>query len=270
MRITEKAQGIGLRSEHQKTLSARKVEGIDFLELAPENWMGLGGFKRDYLDKVASIYPIIAHSLNLSIAGFRPLNKEFLNKVKDFLDHYNISIYSDHLCFTDDQKGYLYDLLPAPREKEVITYICDRIGQVQDIIKRPLALENISYYYQYDNDMDELEFINTILEKSGAKLLLDINNVYVNGQNHNYDPYEFIANIKKGSISYYHIAGHYKSDDFIIDTHGRDVIQEVKDLAKFTIKKHGWHPLLLERDNFVPELGDLVAELNNITSFIGN
>ncbi|ASG67617.1 hypothetical protein fh0823_02930 [Francisella halioticida] len=268
--MTKKAQGIGLRSEHQSILSAKKVSGIDFLELAPENWMGLGGFKQNFLEKAAEIYPIVAHSLNLSIAGFRPLNKEFLNEVRIFLDRYNIKIYSDHLCFTDDEKGYLYDLLPVPREKETVSHICNRIEQVQDIIKRPLVLENISYYYQYDNDMNELEFINSILEKSGAKLLLDINNVYVNGHNHGYDPYEFVSNIKKDSISYYHIAGHYKSDDFIIDTHGKSVIEEVKKLAKFTIEKHGWYPLLLERDNFIPKLDDLIAELNSITSFVGN
>ncbi|MBY7733853.1 DUF692 domain-containing protein [Francisella philomiragia] len=263
-----KCQGIGLRSEHQSILSTQKVEGIDFLELSPENWMGLGGFKQDYLDKVASIYPIIAHGLSLSIGGFQPLNKKFLNEIRAFLDDYNIDIYSDHLCFSDDEKGYLYDLLPVPREKENISYICNRIEQVQEIIKRPLTLENISYYYQYDNDMNELDFINEILQRSGAKMLLDINNVYVNGHNHNYDVYEFIKGINKGSVNYYHIAGHYKKDDFILDTHGKDVIQEVKELAKFAVEQHGWHPMLLERDHFVPKLDDLVNELNSITNVI--
>ncbi|AYF37006.1 DUF692 domain-containing protein [Francisella tularensis subsp. holarctica] len=261
-------QGIGLRSGHQSILSTQKVDGIDFLELSPENWMGLGGFKQVYLDKVASIYPLIAHGLSLSIGGFQPLNKKFLNEIRAFLDDYNIEIYSDHLCFSDDDKGYLYDLLPVPREKENISYICNRIEQVQEIIKRPLSLENISYYYQYDNDMNELDFINAILQRSGAKMLLDINNVYVNGHNHNYNAYEFIKGINKGSVSYYHIAGHYKKDDFILDTHGKDVIQEVKELAKFAVEQHGWHPMLLERDHFVPKLDDLVNELNSITNVI--
>jgi uncharacterized protein (UPF0276 family) len=131
-------------------------------------------------------------------------------------------------------------------------------------------LENISYYREYDQDMPEIEFINSILDRSGAKLLLDINNVFVNGNNHGYDPYEFVDAINSKNISYYHIAGHYKKEDFIIDTHGKNVIKEVKNLARFTIKKHGWHPFLLERDNFVPELDELVSELNEITSYIDN
>ena len=137
--MISKTQGIGLRSEHQSILSTKKVAGINFLELSPENWMGLGGFKSDYLDKVAERYPIIAHGLSLSIGGFQPLNKKFLNEIRAFLDDYNIEIYSDHLCFSDDKKGYLYDLLPVPREKENILYISNRIEQVQDIIKRPLS-----------------------------------------------------------------------------------------------------------------------------------
>ena len=267
--MIKKSQGIGLRSEHQAHLADKKIDGLDFLELSPENWMNLGGYKKTYLDKIASIYPLVAHGLNLSIGGFNPLNTDFIKQVKVFLDEYNIDIYSDHLCFTDDDKGYLYDLLPVPRQQDNIDYIVGRIQQVQDIIKRPLVLENISYYHKFENDISETYFINTILEKSGAKLLLDINNVYVNSINHSYDPYTFIDEIKQESISYYHIAGHLQTEYIVLDTHGKDVNIEVKDLAKYTIKKHGWHPLLLERDNRLPSLSELVSELNSITKYIG-
>lgn len=263
-----KPQGIGLRSEHQADLANKKVDGIDFLELSPENWMNLGGYKRTYLDKIASNYPLVAHGLNLSIGGFKPLNTDFIKQVKAFLDDYNIDIYSDHLCFTDDDKGYLYDLLPLPRQQENIDYIVSRIQEVQDIIKRPLVLENISYYHKYDGDISETYFINSILEKSGAKLLLDINNVYVNALNHDYDPYTFIDEIKGKNLSYFHIAGHLQTEDIVLDTHGKDVSLEVKDLAKYTVSKHGWHPLLLERDNRVPSLSELVSELNGITNHL--
>ena len=156
----------------------------------------------------------------------------------------------------------------STREKDNITYVASRIEQVQDIIQRPLVLENISYYHQYENDISEAYFINDVLQKSGAKLLLDINNVYVNAQNHKYDAYKFIDEMKTANISYYHIAGHCKKDDLVLDTHGMEVNQAVKDLAKYTVKKHGWSPLILERDNFIPELGELVAQLNSISNYI--
>jgi uncharacterized protein (UPF0276 family) len=266
--MINKSQGIGLRSEHQSILADKKIKDIDFLELSPENWMSLGGFKKNHLDKIATNYPLVAHGLNLSIGGFAPLNIDFVKQVKAFLDEYDIKIYSDHLCFTDDEKGYLYDLLPVPRQSENIDYIVSRIQQVQDIIQRPLVLENISYYHQYENDIPESYFINSILQKSGAKLLLDINNVYVNALNHKYDPYTFIDEINKNIISYYHIAGHLQTDDVVLDTHGKDVNLEVKNLAKYTFKKHGWFPLLLERDNRVPSILELVCELNGITKYI--
>ncbi len=148
--ITAHAKGIGLRSEHLAALRlAPKLDGIDFLELAPENWMNMGGEKREALECIAEKYPLIAHGLNLSIGDAQPLNLSFVREVADFLERYQIGIYSEHLSFSRDSQGYLYDLLPVPRHRENIDYIADRINCVQDIIQRPLALENISYYHGY-------------------------------------------------------------------------------------------------------------------------
>ncbi len=268
--IATSAYGVGLRTEHLEELAYNsKRDDIDFLELAPENWMSIGGAKKQLLQKIAEKYPLIAHGLSLSLGASVELNIPFLSKVTDFLDDYNIQIYSDHLSFSQDQQGYLYELLPIPRYQDVLPYLVDRIHQVQDITKRPLVLENISYYHTYPDQMPEDQFMIDLLRLSDCKLLLDINNVYVNSVNHNYDPFEFIKRMPTNAISYYHLAGHLKqADNFLLDTHGKNVTPEVLELAKKTIKYHGVKPLLLERDHHVPPLETLCKELSTIKSGI--
>lgn len=268
--INNTSKGIGLRNEHIDLLcQSPAISGIDFLELAPENWMNIGGQKREYLQDIAKIYPLIAHGLTLSIGDSQPLNKNFIREVASFLDEFGIDIYSDHLSMSRDKQGYLYDLLPIPRRKENIPYLVDRIHCVQDIIQRPLVLENISYYHNYGNEMPEGEFFSEIISRSECKLLLDINNVYVNSHNQGYCPYTMLSDLPSDEIAYYHIAGHLEDkDNFLLDTHGKSVQAEVIDLAKHTFKVHGSKPLLLERDNNLPPLDELTKELNAIHSSI--
>jgi len=264
--IAATSKGIGLRNEHIHALCHQPiVPQLDFLELAPENWMNMGGVKRESLDCIAERYPLIAHGLSLSIGDIQPLNVDFIKSVGDFLDYYNIEIYSEHLSFSRDKTGYLYELLPIPRHQDNIGYLADRIKQVQDMIKRPLVLENISFYHQYADEMPEAEFISALVDKSGCELLLDINNVYVNSKNHNYNAMNFITSLPSKSIRYYHIAGHLKQEDgFLLDTHGKDVNHEVAALAQQAIQYHGIRPLLLERDHHVPTLATLCNELSNV------
>jgi len=264
--INSEAKGIGLRSEHVDDLCVRPpILGLDFLELSPENWMDLGGKKRASLDNLAEKYPLVAHGLSLSIGDTEPLNVSFIRRIRQFLDDYNIALYSEHLSFSRDAQGYLYDLLPIPRHAENIPYLIGRIQHVQEILDRPLILENISYYHSYDNEMPEDEFLIQVIEKSECKLLLDINNVYVNSQNHEYDPTAFIRALPSSSIAYYHIAGHWRqNDEFILDTHGTSVCTAVATLAKQTMEYHGKRPLLLERDHHLPTLDDLCEELNQL------
>ncbi|KPM80497.1 DUF692 domain-containing protein [Cobetia sp. UCD-24C] len=261
--IKPEALGIGLRAEHLTDLNhPRHVDQIDFLELAPENWMNMGGAKREQLDGLAGTYPLIAHGLSLSIGDTTPLNMKHIKNVKEFIEHYDIDIYSEHLSFSHDAKGYIYDLLPIPRRNENILYLADRIKTVQDILGRPLVLENITYYHQYPHEMPEQEFIASLIETSGCHLLLDINNLYINSQNHHYDPIAFMADIPKDAIDYYHIAGHAtQGSELIIDTHGHPVCPHVMTLGKDIITSHGRKPVLLERDNDIPSLPTLCAEL---------
>ena len=259
-------KGIGLRSEHIELLArSPKHPDIDFLELAPENWMSLGGLKREQLQDIAKQYPLIAHGLSLSIGDCQPLNTKFVRQVGQFLDELNIQVYSEHLSFSRDSQGYLYELLPVPRRAENIGYLADRIKQVQDIIQRPLVMENISYYHNYGDEMPEGEFIAEIAKRSGCELLVDINNLYVNSQNHHFDATEMLKALPSDAIRYYHIAGHLvEGDRSLLDTHGMEVQQEVIDLARYVFDLHGSKPLLLERDNNVPPLVVLSEELRTV------
>ncbi|MBU2897017.1 DUF692 domain-containing protein [Vibrio hepatarius] len=263
--ITNTSKGLGLRSEHIDLLcQLPEHPDIDFLELAPENWMNIGGLKREQLQDIAQKHPLVAHGLSLSIGDCQPLNKPFIKDVARFLDEFNIDIYSEHLSFSKDSQGYLYELLPVPRHKDNIAYLVERIQRVQDLIQRPLALENISYYHSYANEIPEGEFIAEICDRSGCELLLDINNVFVNSQNHSYCPYKMLNSLPSEAIRYYHIAGHLKENDgFLLDTHGTPVSKQVLDLARYTYCVHGSKPLLLERDQNMPPLLVLVEELRS-------
>ncbi|MBS0044738.1 DUF692 domain-containing protein [Shewanella sp. M16] len=264
--IASTAKGIGLRSEHVDHLcQCQSYPEIDFLELAPENWMNIGGLKREQLQEIAKRFPLVAHGLSLSIGDCQPINKVFVQKIAAFLNEFNIDIYSEHLSFSRDVKGYLYELLPIPRYQENIAYLVERIQQVQDILQRPLILENISYYHDYGNEIPEGEFIAEIAARSGCQLLIDINNVYVNSRNHQNCPFDMLATLPSEAICYYHIAGHLKErEDFLLDTHGKPVQKEVIDLARYTYTLHGNRPLLLERDHNVPPLSILSEELRSI------
>lgn len=261
--------GLGLRSEFLSSFlhHPRKNE-VNFLEVAPENWIKTNIKKKAELKKFTETYPLVCHGLSLSIGDLKPLDLKFLDQLKQFFDHYNVQIYSEHLSYCGDESGHLYDLMPLPFTQGMINYLIPRIQKVQEIIHRPLVLENVSYYLSIKPEMTEIEFLLSILNQSGALLLLDVNNVYVNSINHHYDPYEFIDQIPTEKIAYIHIAGHYReSENLIIDTHGADIIDPVWDLLSFTYQRHGIFPTLLERDFNIPELDELFLETAKIKQY---
>ncbi|WP_039756833.1 DUF692 domain-containing protein [Chromobacterium haemolyticum] len=260
--MNQRAVGVGLRAEHAQWLADHAPQPeIDFLEITLENWMDVGGRKREQLDRLAEKYPLIAHGLSLSIGDELPLDVDYLKRAKRFLDRYRIHLHSDHLSYSRDRQGYLYELLPIPRDEMAAARIAAKIRQTQDMLERPLILENISYYHNHPGQMAEADFISAVVEQSGCQLLLDINNVYVNACNHGYDPRRFIAELPSTAIRYFHIAGHWRRDDgMLIDTHGAAVCEEVLELARYTLARHGSRPLLLERDNSMPPWSELCAE----------
>ncbi|MBZ6074433.1 DUF692 domain-containing protein [Aeromonas schubertii] len=259
-------RGIGVRPEHLAQLCEEPARpGIDFVELAPENWMAMGGAKRDQLYRIAERYPLVAHGLSLSIGECRPLNRQLIAGIRAFLDEFAIDIYSEHLSFSRDGQGYLYELLPVPRRWENIPYLADRIARVQDALARPLVLENISYYHTYEGEVPEAAFLSELVAQSGCELLLDINNVYVNSRNHGYCPKQMIADLPGRAIRYFHVAGHREEEGgLLLDTHGMPVCEGVLDLARFTVSTHGMRSLLLERDHHLPPLAELEAELSRV------
>lgn len=258
--------GIGLRREFlAQVLHQRPACG--FWEIAPENWMTRGQQGYRELDKIAADYALTAHGLSLSIGSCDPLDREFVQQLKRFLDRYDIELYSEHLSYCSDQ-GHLYDLLPIPFTEEAVHGVAHRIKQVQELIERPLVLENVSYYAAAASDLSELEFIQAIVAESGCKLLLDVNNVYVNSINHGYDPYLFIRGLPSAAIVYGHIAGHSEeATDLLIDTHGSAVRPEVFQLLDFSYQHHGIFPTLLERDFNIPSLAELFQEATQIEAY---
>lgn len=263
--------GIGIRSEYNQELVKAKDRVVDFLELAPENWIHVGGAKKTLLQSLSERYPIIAHGLCLSIGGPSPLNTGFLQDLKQFIKQYDIAFYSEHLSYCSDEHGYLYDLMPIPFTEEAVTYVARRIRQVQDVLGQRIAMENVSYYCAPGQAMSEVAFINAVLAEADCDLLLDINNVYVNSINHGYNPYEFLKALNLERVAYVHVAGHYvENENLLIDTHGDAVCDEVWDLLAHYYNNYGYTPTLLERDNNVPALVKVLAETDRIRTLRDN
>lgn len=259
--------GLGLRRSFIDDLAAMDSTGIDFLEVAPENWMEMGGAFGRKFTAMAERYPMLCHGLSLSIGSPAPLDEPFLQRLKKFFDKHNIRCYSEHLSYCSDD-GHLYDLMPIPFTEEAVHYVADRIKRVQAILERRLVIENVSYYAAPGQEMDEISFIRAILEEADCDLLLDVNNVFVNSVNHRYDPMDYIKALPTERIAYLHIAGHYnEAEDLIVDTHGADVIDPVWALLGQTYQHHGVLPTLLERDFNIPPLPQLLEEVSTIQRY---
>lgn len=257
--------GLGLRREFLQDVLENDV-AVDFWEIAPENWLERGYQASYQLDTVRERYPIRCHGLSLSIGSPDPLDEEFVLAVKGFLDRFQIDCYSEHLSYCS-AAGHLYDLLPIPFTAEAASYVAERVARVQEILERPLILENVSYYAAAATQMTELDFINKVLEEANCQLLLDVNNVFVNSVNHTYNPYEFIAGLPSERIAYGHIAGHFEeAPDLLIDTHGTPIRSEVFDLLTYAYQQHGEFPVLLERDFNIPPLPELLNEVEQVRS----
>ena len=261
--------GIGFRKDFAEEFLSGSVLKPGFVELAPENWMNIGGFWKKQLNRLAEMYPVTSHGLSLSIGSPDELDMNFLKKVKHFLKEYKVEIYSEHLSFSKCDNAHLYDLLPIPFREDAIKHVTLRIKQVQDYLGKQIAIENVSYYTPVAAEMDEASFISQIVEEADCQLLLDVNNVYVNAFNHNYDAKDFIEKLPLERVAYIHMAGHTKVDhDLIIDTHGEAIIDPVYDLFEWTLDKVKPVPVLLERDFNIPQLDELQNELNNLKAIM--
>lgn len=262
--------GLGFRRDMLDELSEQVPEQIEFFEIAPENWMTLGGKFAKQLAYYAERVPFICHGLSLSIGSYDPLDVTFLKQLKTFIKQYNIRLYSEHLSYCSAD-GHMYDLMPIPFTCEAVKHTAARIRQVQDILEQPLVIENVSYYCAPGQELSELEFTTAVLNEADCKLLLDVNNIYVNSINHSYDANHFLKSLPTHRIVYGHIAGHYnEAEDLIVDTHGSDVAGPVWQLLEKAYEYHGVFPTLLERDFNIPALCELVTELDDIKAIQKN
>jgi uncharacterized protein (UPF0276 family) len=257
--------GLGFRQELIPALKSHVPDAISFFEMAPENWIDIGGLPGRELRSFTERYPFVCHGLSLSIGSPLPLDEVLLHQIRQFLDQHQIPLYTEHLSYCSDD-GHLYDLLPIPFTEEAVKYVAARIRRVQDVLERRIAMENASFYLRAPiTEMDEIDFIRAVLTEADCDLHLDVNNVYVNSINHAYDPIDFIRAMPTERIVYMHMAGHYhEAKDLIIDTHGADVIDSVWSLLDEAYHIHGVSPTLLERDFNIPPLSELIHEVERI------
>jgi len=257
--------GLGYRRELMNELENRVPDAIRFFEIAPENWIDMGGALGRRFRAFAERHRFVCHGLSLSLGGPAPLDEMLLRKIRGFLEEFKIPLYTEHLSYCSDD-GHLYDLLPIPMTEEAVKYVSARIRRTQDILERRIAVENASFYVNAPiADMGEADFVRAVLEEADCDLHLDVNNVYVNSVNHGFDARAYIAAMPAERVVYMHMAGHYyEAGDFIIDSHGADVIDPVWELLDYAYQTVGVQPTLLERDFNIPPLVELVKEVERI------
>jgi Uncharacterized protein conserved in bacteria len=266
MDLPSASAGLGLRRGLLDALRTAPAGAFDFLECAPDNWIGVGGALGEALAGLSSRHPLTCHGLSLSLGGPEPLDEGFLERTRRFLDRHRVRLYSEHLSYCSDD-GQLYDLMPLPFTEEAVRHVAARIARVQDMLGRRIAVENVSYYAAPWQAMDEADFVLAVLEEADCDLLLDVNNVYVNAVNHGYDARAFLARMPSARIASYHVAGHHdEAADLKIDTHGAEVRDDVWELLAEAYRLHGVRPTLLERDFNLPPLHELLEEVQRIRS----
>ncbi|NQV86506.1 MAG: DUF692 domain-containing protein [Woeseiaceae bacterium] len=256
--------GLGLRRPLADKLMADPPTDIDFMEIAPENWIHVGGALRKKLRFFTERYPFLLHGLSLSIGSPAPLDEQLVRDIKTFMAEHNIRLYSEHLSYCGDD-GHLYDLMPIPFTDDAVRYVADRVRRVQDILEQRIALENVSYYAPADSSMTEKEFLLAVLDEADCDLMLDINNIVVNSINHRYDAADFLRDMPAERIRYFHLAGHYvEEEDLRIDTHASAVDDQAWALLADAYRRFGPVPTLLERDFNFPPIEELLDEVRRI------
>jgi Uncharacterized protein conserved in bacteria len=260
--------GLGFRRELIPALKAGVPDAIRFFEIAPENWLGMGGRSAKDLRAFTERHPFVCHGLSLSLGGPAPLDETLLLRIKAFMREHGMTLYTEHLSWCGDD-GQLYDLLPIPFTEEAVRWTAERVRRAQDILGMRIGLENASYYVAPPGaEMNEIEFIRAVIEEADCLLHLDVNNIYVNSLNHTFNPMRFLKALPLERTCYIHVAGHYvEPDGLVVDTHGAPVIDPVWALLDAAYAVCGPVPTCLERDFNIPDLDELAREVSVIASF---
>lgn len=264
--------GIGLRAQHHDALRHDRPS-VGWLEAHSENYFADGGAQIDHLLALRELYPLSLHGVGLSLGSVDPLDREHLWRLKRLVHLAEPSLVSEHLSWGAVDGTHLNDLLPLPYTQEALQHMVARVGELQDYLGRQVLIENVSSYLRFaDAQMSEWEFLQTLADRSGCGLLLDVNNVYVSSRNHGFDAREYIAYLDPRHVREIHLAGYSVNahGDFsiLIDTHARPVSDAVWDLYAFTIARLGRVPTLIEWDSDIPELPVLVAEARRADHFL--
>ena len=254
--------GLGLRPQHYAEILDGEPE-IDWFEILSENYFVRGGQPLRMLDRIRERYPVVMHGVSLSIASTAPLDMDYLGQLKALADRVNPRWISDHLCWTGVHGVNLHDLLPVPHTEEALDHVCDRIARVQDYLGRRIAIENVSSYIEYAcSEMSEWEFVAEMARRADCWLLLDVNNVFVSGENHAFDGSRFIDAIPVERVVQFHLAGHSEGNGHLIDTHDQPVCDAVFELYGEALRRFGPVSTMIERDDNIPPLSQLLEELN--------
>jgi uncharacterized protein len=254
--------GLGLRTAHYEAILG-EPHPIDWLEIITENYLGLGGKPLDYLERMRERFPLVMHGVSLSIGSTDPIDFEYLSMVRALALRIEPHWISDHLCWTGVDGRNLHDLLPLPYTEEALACVAARIEQVQDALGRQILLENVSSYLSFHADeMSEWEFLREVAARADCNILLDVNNIYVSSVNHGFDPLKYLQAMPKSRVRQFHLAGHSDMGGHLIDTHDHPIAAPVWDLYAQAVALFGDVPTMIERDDNIPELGELVAELN--------
>ncbi|EIC28033.1 MULTISPECIES: DUF692 domain-containing protein [Methylomicrobium] len=262
-----RVQGAGLglrRSLLAEIANHPPLQTVGFYEVAPENWITLGGRYAKQFRSLTERFDFVCHGLSLSLGSSDPLDEKLVLDIKAFMAEHGIKLYSEHLSYCS-HNGHLYDLMPIPFTEEAVRHVAGRIKRVQELLEQRIAIENVSYYAAPGQEMAEIDFFNAIVQEADCDILLDINNIYVNSVNHGYDAEAFLRAVPGQRIAYAHIAGHYvEAEDFLVDTHGAAVIDPVWKLLGKAYELYGVFPTLLERDFNLPPLAELLKEVETI------
>ena len=254
--------GLGLRTTHYEEILAGPC-AVDWFELLSENYMVPGGKPLHYLDRIRADFPVVMHGVSLSIGSTDPLDWTYLRALRALAERVSPHWISDHLCWTGVSGKNTHDLLPVPYTEEAVAHIAARVQAIQEFLGRRILLENVSSYVSYkESDLTEWEFLSEIARRADCLILLDINNIYVSAYNHGFDAEQYLTGVPSERVQQIHIAGHSNCGDYIIDTHDADVIDPVWTLYGKAIERLGPVSTMIERDDHIPPLADLVAELN--------